>query len=182
MHFLNLMEMGYIIQKIIETVNKVPKIEVKANGCYISRQDTIKRGWYHKRNLVNELELIDRIQNELGYDIIELMDYDMIGKIQVFKSYKNIIHQSSASNVNVLFSNNENTNILISHPRLENWLNFKCQQFSQKSKTNLITLDGGGEIVEQVGDDYLDKNNTQWELVNLDGLIDILKQIDKGEI
>jgi hypothetical protein len=173
---------GYIIQKIIETVNKVPKIEVKANGCYISRQDTIKRGWYHKRNLVNELELIDRIQNKLGYDIIELMDYDMIGKIQVFKSYKNIIHQSSASNVSLLFSNKENTNILISHPYMEGWLNSKCQQFSQKSKTNLITLDGGGEIAEQVGDDYIDKNNAPWELSNLDGLMDILHQIDKGNI
>jgi hypothetical protein len=173
---------GYVMQKIIETVNKVPKIEVKANGCYISRQDTIKRGWYHKRNLVNELELIDRIQNELGYDIIELMDYNIIEKIQIFKSYKNIIQQSSASNVSLLFSNKENTNILISHPNMENWLNFKCEQFSQKSQTNLITLDGGGEIVEQVGDDYLDKNNAPWGLPNLDGLMDILHQIDKGDI
>ena len=36
-------------------------------------------------------ELIDKIKSELDYDIIELMDYDMIGKIQIFKSYKNII-------------------------------------------------------------------------------------------
>jgi hypothetical protein len=172
----------FVIQKIIETLNKVSKIETQTNGCYISRQDTIKRGWYHKRNLVNELELIDKIKNELGYDIIELMDYDMIGKIQIFKSYKNIIQQSSASNVSLLFSNKENTNILISHPYMEGWLNSKCQQFSQKSKTNLITLDGGGEIAEQVGDDYIDKNNAPWELSNLDGLMDILHQIDKGNI
>ncbi len=81
----------YIIDKILETVAKVPTIPVTKNGCYISRQDTIKRGWYHSRILENELELIDKIKSELDYDIIELMDYDMVGKIQIFKSYKNII-------------------------------------------------------------------------------------------
>ena len=41
--------------------------------------------------------LIDKIKEELGYDIIELMDYSLKEKIQIFKSYKNIVQQSSAS-------------------------------------------------------------------------------------
>ena len=133
-------------------------------------------------NLTNETDLIESIQNELGYDIIELMDYNIIEKIQIFKSYPTIIQQSSASNVSLLFSNKENTNIIISHPVMENWLNFKCQQFSQKSKTNLITLDGGGELVNEYDEKLVDQNNYPWQLTNIEGIIEILKQIDKGDI
>lgn len=173
----------YIVKKIIETANKVSPIKVKANGCYISRQDTIKRGWYHKRELENELELIDKIKKELNYDIIELMDYNLKEKIQIFKSYKNIIQQSSASNINVFFSNSKNNNILISHPVMEGWLNFKCTQFSTQSGTNLITLDGGGECIstlEETG--QTNKDNLPWRLTNIDGLIEVLKQIDNETI
>ena len=172
----------YIISKIIETVNKIPPIKVNSNGCYISRQDTIKRGWYHKRDLVNELELIDKIKSELGYDIIELMDYDLIGKIQIFKSYNNIVQQSSASNINILFSNSNNTNIIITHPKLEGWLTYKINQFSLKSKSPLLILNDGGEIIEELDDNWVDKNNAPWELVNIDGIIDVLKQINNKEI
>jgi len=171
-----------ILEEIIKTAEKIPVIETKSKGCYISRQDTVKREWHNKRHLINELELIENIQKELNYDIIELMDYDMIGKIQIFKSYDFIIQQSSASNVSLLFSNQKNTNIIISHPIMENWLNFKCQQFSQKSKTNLITLDGGGELVSGYDKNLADQNNYPWKLVNIEGLLEILKQINKGEI
>lgn len=173
----------FIVDKIIETISKIPPIEVKTNGCYISRQDTIKRGWYHKRELENELELIDKIKNELNYDIIELMDYNLKEKIQIFKSYKNIIQQSSASNINIIFSNSHNNHIIISHPIMEGWLNFKCTQFSSQSGANLITLDGGGECtstLEETG--QTNKDNIPWKLNNIDGLIEILKQIDSNKI
>jgi hypothetical protein len=172
-----------IVDKIIETVSKIDPIEVKANGCYISRQDTIKRGWYHKRELKNELELIERIKKELNYDVIELMDYTLKEKIQIFKSYKNIIHQSSASNTNIFFSNPNNNHIIISHPVMENWLNFKCSQFAIKSGANLLTLDGGGECIatlEETG--QTNKDNLPWQLTNIEGLIEILKQIDDNSI
>jgi hypothetical protein len=172
----------FILEEIIKTVEKIPTIETKSKGCYISRQDTVKREWHNKRHLVNELDLIESLQNELGYDIIELMDYDVIGKIQIFKSYDFIIQQSSASNVSLLFSNKKNTNIIISHPIMENWLNFKCQQFSQKSKTNLITLDGGGELVNGYDEKLVDQNNYPWKLVNIEGIIEVLKQINNGDI
>jgi len=175
----------YIIKKIIETVNKVPKIEVKTNGCYISRQDTIKRGWHdkrHKRDLINELELIEKIQSELNYDIIELMDYNVIEKIQIFKSYPTIIQQSSASNIGVLFSNNDNTHVIISNPRMAPWLNFKIEKFAQKSKTNIITLEGAGEYLNEYIEPGTDKANYPWQLVNIDGIIEVLKQIDNEDI
>jgi hypothetical protein len=172
----------YIIDKILETIAKVPTIPVTKNGCYISRQDTIKRGWYHSRELENEFELIDKIKSELDYDIIELMDYDMIGKIQIFKSYKNIIHQSSASNVNILFSNKNNTNIIITHPKMEDWLGYKCNQFSNRSKTNLILLNEGGILTAEQKEDQADGNNLAWRLGDIDSIIEVLQQIDKGEI
>ena len=172
----------YIIEKIIKTVAKIPKIEVKSKGCYISRQDTIKREWHHKRNLINEVELIEQIQSELGYDIIELMDYDLIKKIQIFKSYPIIVQQSSASNINILFSNKENTHVIISNPRMASWLNFKVNQFSQKSKANLITLDGGGEYLNEEIHSDIAECNYSWKLTNIEGIIEILKQIDNGDI
>jgi hypothetical protein len=173
----------FIVDKIIKTISKISPIEVKTNGCYISRQDTIKRGWYHKRELENELELIDKIKTELNYDIIELMDYNLKEKIQIFKSYKNIIQQSSASNINIIFSNFNNNHIIISHPVMEGWLNFKCIQFSTQSKANLITLDGGGECIstlEETG--QTNKDNIPWKLTDIDGLIEVLKQINEGKI
>jgi hypothetical protein len=170
----------YIIDEIIKTVDKIQPIEVTSKGCYISRQDTVKREWHNKRHLVNEVELINEIQSKLGYDIIELMDYDLIQKIQIFKSYPIIVQQSSASNISLLFSTPKTTNIIISHPVMEGWLNFKCNQFSQKSKTNLITLNGGGELI--IEDNLADQNNHPWKLSNIEGLLDILKQINEGEI
>ena len=172
----------YIVEKIIETVAKVPKIEVKSNGCYISRQDTIKREWYHGRDLINEVELIDQIQNELGYDIVELMDYDIIGKIQIFKSYPIIVQQSSASNINILFSNKDNTHIIISNPRMADWLNSKVMQFSQKSKANLITLEGAGEYLSEYIEPNTNQGNYPWQLTNIEGIIEVLKQINNNEL
>jgi hypothetical protein len=172
----------YIIEKIIETVNSIPKIETKSNGCYISRQDTVKRGWYHGRDLVNELELIDKIKSELNYDIIELMDYNLIEKIQVFKSYPIIVQQSSASNIGVLFSNRDNTHVILSNPRMAPWLNFKISQFAGKSKTNIITLEGVGEYLDEYIEPGTDKANYPWYLTNIEGIIDVLKQINNNEI
>lgn len=171
-----------ILNKIIEIASKI-EVPFLKKGCYISRQDTIKRGWYHSRELINELELIDKIKNELGYDIIELMNYDLIDKIKIFKSYRNIIHQSSASNVSLFFSNSNNTNVIISHPIMESWLNYKCLQFAMKSGTNLITLDGGGECIKDLDlEDQADKNNLAWKLNDIDQIIEVIKQIDSEEI
>ena len=104
-----------MLDMIKKVTDKIEPIEVKANGCYISRQDTIKLGWYHKRELENELELIEKIKSELNYDIIEMMNYTMKEKIQLSKSYKNIIQQSSASNINILFSKPGINNIILTN-------------------------------------------------------------------
>jgi hypothetical protein len=174
---------NYIANKIVETASKIPPIKVKTNGCYISRQDTIKRGWYHKRDLINEIELIEKIRLNLNYDIIELMDYDIIGKIQIFKSYKNIIQQNSASNVNILFSTKDNTNIIIENPRLGHWMNPKLQQFSVNSNTSLVVLEGAGEYLSnELDPNQTDKGNYPWKLNDIDGIIDVLKQVDNDII
>ncbi len=168
-----------IMELIKKTVEKIQPIEVKANGCYISRQDTIKYGWFHPREMVNELELIEKIQSELNYDIIELMNYNLIEKIQIFKSYKNIIQQSSASNVNILFSPKGVNNIILTNPKLGPWLNYKCQEFSTVSGCNLLILEDIGELIlNSAQPDKNDLNNFPWKITDIDGVIDILKQID----
>tara|TARA_R110002167_G_scaffold227916_1_gene433054 strand:+ start:366 stop:1412 length:1047 start_codon:yes stop_codon:yes gene_type:complete len=168
-----------IVEKIKETANKIKKIPVKSKGCYISRQDTIKKGWYHKRNLVNENELIDRIKNELEYDIIELMDYDIIGKIQIFKSYKNIIQQNSASNINLIFSGPETKHLILTNPRMGEWMNFKLGQFSNQINTNLLTINNVGKyLTEELDPNELNPDNHPWELTNIDGLMEVFNQIN----
>jgi hypothetical protein len=172
-----------ILDMIKKVTDRIEPIEVKANGCYISRQDTIKLGWYHKRELENELELIEKIKSELKYDIIEMMDYTMKEKIQLSKSYKNIIQQSSASNINILFSKSGINNIILTNPKMGPWLNEKCSQFSIKSGANLLVLEDIGKLI--IGSDKdptSDLNNYPWRITDIDGVIDILKQIDNGEI
>jgi hypothetical protein len=169
---------GYnnILHKIIETASKIEPIQTKSNSVYISRQDTIKRGWYHNRILTNELELIDKLKSELNYDIVELMDYDIIGKIQIFKSYKYILQQSSASNMNILFSGEDNTNIILAHPLMEGWLGYHSANFAKASLSNLIMLSDGGTLLPELKDPTVtDPNNCPWELSNIDGIIEVLK-------
>jgi hypothetical protein len=172
-----------IMELIKKTVEKIQPIKVNSNGCYISRQDTIKHGWFHPREMANELELIDKIKSELNYDIIELMNYNLIEKIQIFKSYKNIIQQSSASNVNILFSPKGINNIILTNPKLGPWLNPKCQDFSSTSGCNLLILEDIGELIlDSTQPNEGDLNNFPWRITDIDGVIDILKQIDNEEI
>lgn len=175
--------MGYdpMLDIIRKVVDKIEPIEVKANGCYISRQDTIRRGWYHKRELENELELIEKIKSELNYDIIEMMDYSLKEKIQLSKSYNNIIQQSSASNINILFSKKGTNNIILENPKMGPWLNEKCSKFALKSNSNFLVLEEIGEIIT-LENTPTDINNYPWRLTDIDGIVDILKKIDDGSI
>ena len=169
---------GYnsILRKIIQTASKIEPIQTKSDSVYISRQDTIKRGWYHNRILTNELELIDKLKLELNYDIVELMDYDIVGKIRIFKSYKYILQQSSASNMNILFSGEDNTNIILAHPLMEGWLGYHSANFAKASLSNLIMLSDGGTLLPELKDPTVtDPNNCPWELSNIDGIIEVLK-------
>lgn len=164
---------GYdvIYPMIRKVVDKIPADEsLKNKGVYISRQDTIKRGWYHNRVLLNELELIDKIKTKLNYDIIELMDYNMTDKIKIFKSYKTIVQQSSASVVGILFSNKTTNHIILEHPKMNWWLTPKCKEFSNFTKSTLITVEGFGELVQS--EKQVDDNNYPWKLIELDYLID----------
>jgi hypothetical protein len=172
-----------IMEMINRTAAKIEPMEVKANGCYISRQDTIKHGWYHNREMANELELIDRIKNELNYDIIELMNYSLIDKIKIFKSYKHIIQQSSASNVNILFSNPNIINVILSNPNMGPWINVKCYDYSVTSGCALLTIDNIGEVIIDPNIPPIsDRNNHPWKIISLDGVMGLLKQIDDGSI
>lgn len=172
-----------IMEMINRTAAKIEPMEVKANGCYISRQDTIKHGWYHNREMANELELIDRIKNELNYDIIELMNYSLIDKIKIFKSYKHIIQQSSASNVNILFSDSKVINVILSNPNMGPWINAKCYDYSIISGCILLAINDIGEtIIDPNVPAPADRNNYPWRISNLDEIIRLLGSINDGSI
>ena len=169
---------GYdaIYTMIRKVTDKIPVDEsLKNKGVYISRQDTIKRGWYHNRVLENELELIEKIKNKLNYDVIELMDYDMADKIKLFKSYKTIVQQSSASVIGILFSNKTTNHIILEHPKMNWWLTPKCKEFANLTKSTLITVEGFGELVQS--EKQVDDNNYPWKLIELDYLIDNISSV-----
>jgi hypothetical protein len=167
-----------ILNKVKHLIDTIPTLPLTTQGCYISRQDTIKYGWHHKRDLVNELELIDKIKLELKYDIIELMDYDIIGKIQIFKSYPIILQQNGAANVNAIFSNENSTHIILSYPKQSDWMNFKLGQFCEYTGANLLVLD---KIGYELSQDERDDNNP-WVIENLEGVIEICKQVEDNTI
>lgn len=171
-----------VLKFIKKVSDKIPPIPVKSKGAYISRQDTIKRGWYHGRELINEKEFINKLINKLNYDIIELMDYNIIEKIQIFKSYQNIIQQTGASNFNILFASPESNSIIMSNPIAGGWTNAKCYEFAKVSMSNLLLLDNIGEAIIDPSLNILDKNNYPWSLTNIEGLIEVLCQIDNDSV
>lgn len=171
-----------ILDMIKKVTDKIQPIKVNSTGAYISRQDTIKRGWYHTRKLINEIEFINQLKENLGYDIIELMDYNLKEKIQLCKSYKTLIQQSGASNINVLFSLPKNNNVILSNPQMGPWMNAKCNHYSDKSNSNLLIIEDVGECITQGYENISDKNNYPWELTNIEGLISLLSQIEEGSV
>lgn len=159
-----------IVFSTIEMISYKVNSDSLKNGIYISRQDTIKNNWWHNRDLKNELNLIDIIKKELNYDVVELMDLSLFDKIKIFKSYKNIIQQNSASTVNILFCN-PNTNChIISHPIMYKWANPLLKKMSIYKKLNFYEYNYG-EICKDTPPTSDDCNNIPWEINNLSHLI-----------
>jgi hypothetical protein len=137
-------------------------------GVYVSRQDTQKKGWWHNRNVQNELILIDKIKTELKYDIVELMDLSLEDKIKIFKSYKNIIQQNGASTVNLFFCNPKTNFHIISHPFISKWANPLLKNISDRKNVNFYEYNYGMLIGDQCSGDI---NNQSWSINNIDDLI-----------
>ena len=152
-----------IIKDVVDRITPLPGLMNK--GVYISRQDTVKRKWNHNRYLKNELELISRIQNDLKFDIVELMDLNLKEKIQLFKSYKYIIQTHGAGTTNILFSNKNSTHFLIENPKNFDWLTEKCINWCSHTKSKLKIINNVGKIVEDEKlSNLADKNNIPWKL------------------
>lgn len=150
-------------------------VDCKKNGVYISRQDTIKRNWWHNRHLQNEIELIESFKNELNYDIIELMDLNLYDKIKIFKTYKNIFQTNSASMINLVFCE-KNTNFhMITHPIYGEWSNPILRNMSCKLNINFHEYDYG-KIRYDIPKISSDVNNVPWEIINIPHLIDKIKK------
>jgi hypothetical protein len=58
------------------------------------------------------------------------------------------------------------------------WMNFKVNQFSDYIKTNIISIE---DIGVEIGPTNPDDNNS-WEIKDIDGIIDVLKQIYNKKI
>ena len=61
------------------------------------------------------------------------------------------------------------------------WLNEKCNAFSSKSGSTLLILEDIGEIITP-DEIPTDQNNYPWKIVDIDGVVNLLKQIDNGSI
>ena len=142
-------------------------IDTKKNGVYISRQDTIKKNWWHNRNLQNEIELIESIKNELNYDIVELMDLNLSDKIKIFKTY-------SASMINLVFCE-KNTNFhMISHPIYGEWSNPILRNMSYKLNVNFYEYNCG-KIDSNIPSKCGNRDNIPWEIINISSMIEQIK-------
>jgi hypothetical protein len=58
------------------------------------------------------------------------------------------------------------------------WMNFKINQFSNYIKTNIISIE---DIGVEIGPTNPDDNNS-WEIKDIDGVLDLLKQVNENSI
>jgi hypothetical protein len=78
--------------------------------------------------------------------------------------------------MNILFSGEDNTNIILAHPLMEGWLGYHSANFAKTSLSNLIMLSDGGTLLPELKDPTVtDPNNCPWELSNINGIIETLK-------
>jgi hypothetical protein len=155
-------------------------IDDEKEGVYISRQDIVKRKWWHDRHLKNELELIEKIKTDLNYDIIELYDLDVYNKIKIFKTYKNIVQTSGAAMINLLGCNPLTNFHIISHPSYS-WSNLFLKNAADKLNVNFYEYNFGklyGDVQSKCEqfDGNLSNINKPWEIINIQNLIDKLKR------
>ena len=150
-------------------------VDDEKTGVYISRQDTIKLGWWHKRHLVNELELIENVKTDLNYDIVELYYLNLHDKIKIFKTYKNILQTSGAGMINLLACKPLTNFHIISNP-LYKWSDPILKIAAKKLNVNFYEYDSAKVIYETeqiVGDE----SNRPWKLENIEKIISKIKTI-----
>jgi capsular polysaccharide biosynthesis protein len=169
----------YSVKLIKNIVEQIPPLKnVTSDGLYISRQDVFKRNWYHNRHLKNELTLIDKIKKNLKFDIVELMDFTLKEKIQIFKSYKYIIQLHGAATTNILFSNEKTNHFIIENPGNFDWLNKKCVEWGRYTNSNIFIIPTQGVTIEsERNPESRDQGNVPWILTdnNIDNIINIIQ-------
>jgi len=167
-------ELPESLYDVFNVMSSKVNIDTKKNGVYISRQDTIKRNWWHNRNLQNEIQLIESVKNELNYDIIELMDLNLHDKIKIFKTYKNIIQTNGASMINLVFCE-KNTNFhMITHPIYGEWSNPILRNMSYKLNVNFYEYNYG-KIDVNIPSKCGNRDNVPWEITDISNMIREIK-------
>lgn len=91
-----------------------------SDRIFISRNDTVKNGWFNLRFCVNESEIYDALK-PYGFENIELMDLNVFEKIKVYTTAKQLVQQVGSNCFNVVFSTPGSEFYTLIHPYYEVW-------------------------------------------------------------
>jgi hypothetical protein len=135
---------------------------------YISRLDTAK-SWWHNRVLKNEQALIDVINENNDYDVIELKSLTAKEIIHAVKDRKQIVTQFGAT-TNVFFFISPNTDFfIINYPNFNTYEDDLVKTITNKMNSTLYTIQPDVKMIydDKFGNPVLRYYNVPWEIKNI---------------
>lgn len=145
-------------------------------NIFISRKDVSNKKWMHYRVLLNEDEIINKLNN-IGFEEIRLIDHSVENKIKIFKSANKIIQTVGSNCYNNIFIKNDVKCGVIYHPQYVTWSDHLKHMIEYKKSCYLEYKDGC-EIAPNYRDYYPDNYpehkkliDAPWYFKNIDKLI-----------
>jgi hypothetical protein len=127
------------------------------NNIYVSRRDVNNKNWMHYRVLLNEEEIIDKLQ-KIDFKEIKLLEHSVENKIKIFKSANKIIQTVGSNCYNLVFIR-ENTKCgIVYHPQYACWSEHLKYMIAHK-KSKYFEYKNDCEIIENYRDYYPENYN-----------------------
>lgn len=142
---------------------------------FISRNDTVKNGWFNLRYCVNEEEIAKAVV-KVGYESIELMPLNIFEKIKVYSTSKKIIQQIGSNCFNSVFSSENTTLYTLVHPHYRSWIP-GLENLSSKNGSKLVSITGGIETLGLDGypEQYKRDVDQPWKFTEINKLVKLVK-------
>jgi capsular polysaccharide biosynthesis protein len=151
-------------------------ISMEYENIYISRKDVSSKKWMHYRVLLNENDIINKL-NEVGFREIQLMNYSVEEKIQIFKSAKKIIQTVGSNCYNLRFIEPKTWCCILYHPEYYCWSDDLHRIVNYKNGVYKEYIDSC-KVVDNSNSYYPDEYNTMkkkidspWKFTDIDNLV-----------
>ena len=160
---------------LIKESNKVVT-EQFPKKVFISRNDTIKNGWFNLRHCINE-SYISNALIPLGYEVIELMSLNIFEKIKVFSSADEIVQLVGSNCFNTVFVRPNTKIFTILHPYYTGWSSM-LDHLARMRDAKFIPFNENIEILGLEGypDNYKKIPDQPWRLTDVNPLMKLISK------